>query len=406
MRIREEPDLVTLGLAAALAGFSACSSGGYIGDGVGVVPRDGGITTQPDLRPPADLRRPLSSELSLGMPKTYPVGSSLTNLIVYDMNGDGLLDIVGSGGGTGVLLGKGDGTFQTAQNVASSNSSGFAVGDINGDAKPDLAMAYGGNARVFLGNGNGTFQTPLNMPIGSQGIGAALGDVNRDGKLDLAIGVYVSGVDNFVHVLPGMGNGTFGSPVKVQVGRNTQTVRLVDLNRDGKLDLAVANYESSTVTVALGNGDGTFVTPQQLPSEQGPIVVDAVDMNLDGVIDLVVSSESRPSFSVHRGKGDGTFEMPQASTILGDSYGLAAGDLNGDAVPDVVTCSASSSMPFSVALGKGDGSFLAPRSFGVSGNTFTCSFGDFNRDGLADIVVGTYASPGQVYVLLNTTASP
>src|SRR5690348_10142601 len=98
MRIREHRGLVALSLATALAGLDAgCSSGGYVGDGVGVVPRDQGVGTHLDLARPADLRRPLSSQISLGTPKSYPVGSSLTNLIVYDMNGDGLLDIVGSG---------------------------------------------------------------------------------------------------------------------------------------------------------------------------------------------------------------------------------------------------------------------------------------------------------------------
>lgn len=408
MRLQGYRRLTAFGLVTAFVGFGVgCSSGGSTGADASPGTRDLGMTMPLDLSAQdlrtQDLRRPPSSELSLGMPKTYLTGGVVTNLIVHDMNGDGLLDVVVSGR-AGVLLGKGDGTFQTVQSITAATSSNLAAADLNGDAKTDLVLLIGSDALVLLGKGDGTFQAPLSTPLGGHGFGVAVGDVNRDGKVDLAIGIFaMPRVDNFVHVLPGLGNGSFGSPVKVQVGIRTLTVRLTDLNRDGKLDLAAANNDSNHVTVALGLGDGTFATSQNLSSERVPSVVDPVDMNLDGVPDLVVGGEYNESFSVHRGKGDGTFEMPQVHPTLGASIGLAAGDLNGDGVPDVVTCPVAIRSTFSVALGKGDGSFLAPRSFMVPDNDIGLALADFNRDGLADVVL---AGGAGVHVLLNTTATP
>ena len=66
-----------------------------------------------------------------------------------------------------VLLGNGNGTFQTAMNYTTGLSPSFvAVADVNGDGKPDLVVANenGASVSVLLGNGNGTFQPPRTSP--------------------------------------------------------------------------------------------------------------------------------------------------------------------------------------------------------------------------------------------------
>ena len=177
------------------------------------------------------------------------VGLRPFSVAVNDFNGDSKLDLVvaneGShpdhdGGGVSVFMSKGDGTFQAGANYgAGTNLSTVAAGDLNGDSKPDLIVAYAdGRVSMLLGNGDGTFQSGSNSSAGTNPVFVAVSDFNGDGKLDLAIAN--SGSDN-VSVLLGRGDGTFRAPVGYGVGSGPQFVAVADLNGDGKLDLAVAN---------------------------------------------------------------------------------------------------------------------------------------------------------------------
>ncbi|MGH8569999.1 MAG: FG-GAP repeat domain-containing protein, partial [Gammaproteobacteria bacterium] len=64
-----------------------------------------------------------------------------------------------------------------------------AFGDVNGDGRADLAVANSNsnNVSVLLGNGNGTFQSAVNFAAGADPSSVAIGDVNRDGRPDLAV---------------------------------------------------------------------------------------------------------------------------------------------------------------------------------------------------------------------------
>src|SRR6516164_340033 len=125
---------------------------------------------------------------------------------------------------------------------AGSGPQSVAVGDFNGDGKPDLAVvnSYSNNVSVLLGNGDGTFQPAVSYGTGS-GTGpafVAVGDFNHDGKLDLAV---ANSNSSNVSVLLGNGDGTFQTAVNYDVGGAPTSIAVGDFNHDGKLDLAVAN---------------------------------------------------------------------------------------------------------------------------------------------------------------------
>jgi hypothetical protein len=291
---------------------------------------------------------------------------------VGDFNGDGKPDVVVgdyNGSSVNVLLGNGDGSFQTAKNtVLAGNTISIAVGDFNGDGKSDLAViASSDYVSVLLGNGDGTFQMAVNYGVGFFAVSVAVADFNGDGKPDL---VAANQLGDNVSVLLGNGDGSFQTALNSASGSNPGSFAVGDFNGDGKPDLAVVDLYD--LTVLLGNGDGTFQAPVQysgVSSYDGPVSV--ADFNGDGRQDLAVGG------SILLGNGDGTF---QAATMTGVGS-LVVTDLNGDGKPDLITGS------IGVSFGNGDGTFRSPVSCAVVKNTTSIGVGDFNGDGRTDLAV-------------------
>jgi hypothetical protein len=263
----------------------------------------------------------------------FASGHGLSNVpasqpFTADFNGDGIADVTAGGPALGgypasVFLSDGKGNFrQTFQ-----YPTGFvvAVGDFNGDGKPDLVISDGNVLRVFAGNGDGTFQAPVNttvtIPPSNADVVATVADFNGDGKADLA-GPF--------GILLGNGDGTFQSKATLGPG----IVRLIvagDFNGDGVPDLATSDGVNSRVNVFLGNGDGTF-RPAIQTAIQTPALytftLAAADFNGDGNIDLFLDG------TILAGNGDGTFQ-PLFNFLTSYNTRAVILDLNGDGRPDL-----------------------------------------------------------------------
>jgi hypothetical protein len=286
---------------------------------------------------------------------------------------------------------------------------------------------------VCIGNGDGTFQPAAFYSTGrsSQTFVVKLADMDGNGSLD----ILASNADGSVSVLLNQGQGTFGTAtVTPGVAPGAANMAIGDFNRDGKLDVALAN--GTNVTLLLGNGDGTFQAGRIIttPARANATLI-AGDFNKDGLLDLAVTTnDGDPTtrnagggFFILLGGGDGSFTSSGSVTYFAHREASAVGpnwisvaDVNLDGNPDLViglsnTKAANGSfeeyLGFVVALGIGDGTFALNQGDPVAVGRYTrgIAVGDFNGDGAPDVaLVSLNSIDGGSYVMttLNRTQRP
>ncbi len=293
--------------------------------------------------------------------------------------------------------------------------SGIALADLNADGRLDVVTCNQADdsLTVRLGNGDGSFGPATRTSLGIGSFGPAdlfVADANRDGKLDVLV---ANSFNGFVNIHFGNGDGSL-SAADVYAngsgsGAETKAVTLADVNNDGFTDLVIANLQSGSVNIQTNTGLGTYVfrsinlTGSGIRS--GPKAVAAADLNGDGWVDILTANSFDGTISILTNSTTGNFTV--SSNILVGGFitsspsAVRLADMNGDGVLDILSVNPGTSN-VTVILRSGAG-FLPPVSYagGLGNNSIAVI--DFNIDGLSDVAV-TSPQESSVLVMLNTGA--
>ena len=347
------------------------------------------------------------------------VGDSPGAVEVYDLDGDGRLDVVTANTDTddvSVLLSDGAGAFSAEQRscvVAAappcpdgSDPSAMVIGEMTGDAFPDLAVANAGSDTVSIlaGDGSGGFSytTGVILIPGMAPSSIAMGDLDNDDNEDLVV---VGEGSNILDIYLGNGDGTFGASLGLPIGLGVvpTSVALGDLDGDDYLDVTVANLTLgfNRVTVMLGNGDGSFTLDSHVAAGFDPMDVTLGDVNGDQILDLAVANDGLGDHSLQMslGNGNGSFGSPMILEVVvgaynrGGPYRVRIADMDGDGKQDLVAVTSD----LCVFLNAGDGTFGAQQFYALSARRF--AVGDFNLDSRLDVAGGSNSV--RVTILLN-----
>ncbi|HEX8172754.1 MAG TPA: FG-GAP-like repeat-containing protein [Thermoanaerobaculia bacterium] len=295
-----------------------------------------------------------------------------------DFNRDGLLDLAllrfEGNMRFEVHLGRGDGTFGDAlvNREFTADASAMEIGDIDGDGILDVVGSSGWKGsgillHALLGNGDGTFRRAGGTGSGSRPCDSAwfaLADMTGDGRADI--------IACDVLVFPAIAGGNFAAPI-VTEAHGAGRIHLLDANGDGRRDVFL---EGSSLL--LGNGDGTLQPPVPQPANGSAAVA---DFNGDGRDDMtwIDALLQERAFA---------FATPQGFTRVSAGFApqsarVTAGDVNGDARPDVLM---NVSGHVFVSTTRADGTSDPPRVYLAGTNAAVIAAGDFDSDGRADVL--------------------
>jgi FG-GAP-like repeat/FG-GAP repeat len=302
------------------------------------------------------------------------------SVAVGDLNGDGRPDLTSANtfiagppphpGQVSVMLQSqsSPGTFGGARNLGvGTDTSMVSIGDLDGDNLMDLVAANDTSASISILFQNatfpGTFLPAQNLGVGAHPERVAIGDLNGDGHLDIAVAASALSIFFQIPSAPG----TFSPPINL--GVRCSAVGIGDLNADGRADLVMTSPDAGTVRILLQNPSeaGTFLRPHTVAAGFQPIHVAIADLNADGLLDLAIANLGTPDNP----------DTASLSVLLNNSIS--------------------------------PGSWLAASNYATGARSQSVAVGDLNGDGKPDLVVanaGHIGDTGSVSILFQNQGMP
>ena len=361
----------------------------------------------------------------------FPTARFPTGISIADLDGDNKPDIafVNLNGSNTVSVYRNTGangsiSFAERVNFPTGGSPySLAIKDLDGDGMPDLAVCNSynntGTISIFRNTGsNGliSFDTKKDYATGIGPLSVSIGDLNGDGKPDLVVANYMSSTISIFQNMSTNGTIFFAAKRDFTVGIGVPvSVSIGDLDGDGKPDLAAVNGGNNSASILRNIGtSGTIAFAPKIDFSTGadPYSVSIGDLDGDGKPDLAVANKYDKTASVLRNTStNGTIAFaPKVDFAIGQGpWNIAIGDLDGDGKPDLATANGLyNTVSVLLNLSASDSISFAPKmDYPVGDDPTSIAIGDLDEDGKPDLVLSNGGSKsGSVLRNININSIP
>ncbi|MGV6851404.1 MAG: FG-GAP-like repeat-containing protein [bacterium] len=321
--------------------------------------------------------------------------SGAVDLEIFDADGDGLKDVVVASAGNTRLSWyevSQSGNLSTPANSIISNTAGtlISVGaaDIDRDGDDDL-LALSSSAdqlKWYRNDGAGNFSVPANGVIVStlnDAVSAMIQDVDQDGDPDIV--VWQAGSSDQIAFYSNNGSGSFAAATSLLSENDPLDVAFHDLNSDGLADLLLTN-SAGELKVSLASAQGVFsassIISTGLTDPQG---LTLMDVNRDGSVDIVVAASGLNSIHVFTNNGAGAFSAQGSVGSLAGVHKVMAIDYDLDGDKDLLALLQNDQLQ---SINNSNGVLSASQTVSfAAGAVVAARAGDFDQDGQPDVLV-------------------
>jgi FG-GAP-like repeat/IPT/TIG domain/FG-GAP repeat len=359
----------------------------------------------------------------------FTTGSAPISVNIGDLDGDGKSDLVVANSSSNTVS-----VFRNTSSMGNINTSSFAnkvdfatgtnpysvsIGDLDGDGKPEMVVANNGSNTVSAFRNTSSVgsittssfasKVDFTTGVGSNPISVSIGDLDRDGRPDLVVANNGNSSVSIFRNISSVGSITtssLASKVDFTTGSSPNSVSIADLDGDGKIDLAVANGGSNTVSVFRNTSfigvitTGSYASKVDFTTGSNPFSISIGDLDGDGKPDLAVVNVFSMTISLFRNTSavgsitSGSFANKVDFATGSIPNSVSIDDLDGDGKPDLALLNGGNKVSvFQNTSSIGSittGSFASKVDFTTGTSPQSVSIGDLDGDGKPDLVVANY----------------